>query len=421
MRYVVVGASAAGLAAVEGVLDVDPGAQVLVLSDEPHVPYCRPLISYWLARETPEALFALPSPALERVELRTGTRVVSLDPTAKRLTLGGGAVVPFDRLCLATGATSRPVGLDGEDCANVFGFRTRGDAEALDAELARGAERAVVLGGGLVGVKAAHALAARGVATSLWATSGFLLSQAVDETAGRLVARALEAEGVRVHVGCRPVALRVEGGRVTGVRFDPPGHVEPCDLVVRGKGVTPRSELLGAEAPEGIPADPTLQSPFPDIWVAGDAALTQDVAWNAPRLNAIWPAAVEQGRLAGRNMAGAREAYGGSLAMNSLRLGDLHLVSAGITRPPRGPYRVLRAEDPSRGTYRKVVLRNGRLVGAVFAGDAEQAGVVIAAIKGGSRLETLPFDPLERRLHWAAYAFLGANGGRIGGVEGRSG
>jgi NAD(P)H-nitrite reductase large subunit len=414
MRYVVVGASAAGLAAAEGILEVDPGADVLLLSDEPHAPYCRPLISYWLARETPATLFSLPCPALERVEFRTGERAVALDADARRLTLDGGEVVPFDRLCVATGAQSRPLGLDGEACANVYGFRTRDDADALDAELLRGAERAIVLGGGLVGVKAAHALAARGVATSLWAASGFLLSQAVDETAGLLVARALEAEGVRVHVGCRPVALRIAGGRVTGVRFEPPGELEPCDLVVRGKGVTPRGELLGGEGADGVLADPELRSALPEVWVAGDVALTQDVAWNVPRLNAIWPAAVEQGRLAGRNMAGARETYGGSLAMNSLRLGPLHLVSAGITRPPPGPFRVLKDEDLARGYYRRVVLREGRLVGAVFAGETEGAGMLVTAIRVGARLEDLPFHPLERRPQWGAYAFSGVDGRRVG-------
>lgn len=406
MRYVVVGASAAGLAAAEGVLEVDPGAEVLLLSDEPYLPYCRPLLSYRLAGETPYSLYPLPSRALERAEVRTGALVMSLDAVARRLTLESGETLFYDRLCLATGAASKPLGLAGEEADNVFGFRTRADAEAVEAELARGTRRAVVLGAGLVGVKAAHALAARGVETLLCATSAYPLSQSADDKAGALVARALEGEGVQMRFGNRPTALEVQAGRVAAVHFDPPGSREPCDLVIRGKGVDPRSELLGQRG--GIPADDQLRAPAPDVWAAGDAALTYDVAWGEPRGNALWPMAVEQGRLAGRNMAGAGETYPGSLAMNSVRVGGLHLVTAGIVRPPAGPYRVLQREDPARGTYRKVVLRDGRLVGAVFAGEAEQAGLVIAAIRAGTRLEDLPFDPLAERFHWGAYAFAGA-------------
>lgn len=408
MRYVIVGASAAGVAAAEGILEVEPGAEVVLLSEEPHPPYCRPLLSYRLAGETPDSLCPLPSKALELAEVRTGTRAVQLDAFARRLTLESGEALPYDRLCLATGAASKPLGLAGEDAANVFGFRTRADAEAVEAELSRGARRAVVLGAGLVGVKAAHALAARGVETLLCAASAFPLSQTADETAGSLAARALDAEGVRLRFGHRPAAMEKRDGRAVAVHFDPPGSREPCDLVIRGKGVAPRGELLGR--PGGIPADHQLRAPVPGVWVAGDAALTHDVVWGEPRANAIWPMAVEQGRLAGRNMAGAGETYPGSLAMNSVRVGGLHLVTAGIVRPPEGtrPYRVLQRVDPARGTYRKVVLRNGRLVGAVFAGKAEQAGLVIAAIRAGARLEDLPFDPLAEGLHWGAYAFAGA-------------
>ncbi|MHB8764903.1 MAG: NAD(P)/FAD-dependent oxidoreductase, partial [Deferrisomatales bacterium] len=320
-------------------------------------------------------------------------------------------LLPYDRLCLATGAAPKPLGLAGDDAPNVVGFRTRADLAALEAELARGARRAVVLGGGLVGVKAAQALAARGVETALCATSGHLLSQSVDAPAGALVAAALRAAEVRVELDARPVALRAEGGRVTGVRFEPPGALEPCDLVVVGKGVAPRAELaagFGFDVSRGVPADVQLRTPLPDVWVAGDAALTHDLAWGQPRGNALWPLAVEQGALAGRNLAGAGETYPGSLAMNSLWVGDLHVVSAGIVTPPDPTYREHAAQAPGRGTYRKLVTRDGILVGAVFAGNADQAGLLVAAVRARTRLDDLPFDPLADRLHWGRYAFAGS-------------
>ncbi len=408
MRYVVVGASAAGLAAAEAVLGLDPGADLTLLTDEPHPPYCRPLLSYALAGDTPDSLFPLPSPALTRLDLRTDTRAVALEPREKRLRLASGEALAYDRLCLATGAGAKSAGLPGEGAPNVVGFRTRADLAAIEAELARGARRAAVLGGGLVGVKAAQALAARGLETALFATSGHLLSQAADAPAAALVAAALEAEGVRVEVGARPVSLVAEGGRVTGVRFAPPRSLEPCDLVVVGKGVAPRTELVagfGFDATRGVAADGQLRTPLADVWVAGDAALTHDVAWNRPRPNPLWPLAVEQGTLAGRNLAGAAETYPGSLAMNSLRIGDLHLVSAGIVTPPDPTYQ--EHPGPQGQTYRKLVTHDGVLVGAVFAGDADQAGLLVSAVRAGMRLEELPFDPLGERIHWGRYAFGG--------------
>lgn len=411
MRYVIVGASAAGLAAAEAVCSVDPAAEVTLLTDEPHPPYCRPLISYVLAGEAPETLYPLPLPSDGRIRIRTGAKAVGLDPVERTVRLASGEGLAYDRLLLATGAASKPLGIPGEDAPNVFGFRTRADAEAIDREIAGGARRASVLGGGLVGVKAAHALAARGLEVTLCIGSGAPLSQVVNPEAGRRVAEALEAEGIRVRTGLRPVEIARADGRATAVRFEG-GEELPCDLVVRGKGVAPRGELpaaAGVDAREGVPVDDRLRTPVPNVWAAGDAVRAHDVAWGEPQLNAIWPAAVEQGTTAGRNMAGCDEAYPGSLARNSVKIGPWHLVSAGITRPPEGPFEVREAEDP-KGGYRRVVLRDGRLVGFVAWGPdgsapPSRAGIVIAAIRRGASLAELPFDPLFDRIGWGGFAF----------------
>ncbi len=423
MRYVIVGACAAGLAAAEAVCSVDPSAEVTLLTEEPYPPYSRPLISYALAREIPVTLYDLPPPSPGQVRVRTSTRAAGVDPERKEVVLEGGHSLSYDRLLLATGASSRPLDLAGEGSTNVLGFRTRSDAEVLDREIRGGARTALVLGGGLVGVKAAHALATRGLDVTLCIGSDAPLSQVVNPEAGRKVAEALEDEGVSVRTGYRPSALEGEGGRVTAVRFDPPGETLRCDLVVRGKGVRPRTELaevLGFGDRDGIPVDARLRTPAPDIWAAGDVARTFDVAWQAPRVNAIWPAAVEQGALAGRNMAGSHETYPGSLAMNSVKVGHLHLVSAGITRPPDGPYEVRDVWDPTAG-YRRVVLRDDVLVGAVVVGTdgrpgPDRTGLLIAAIRRGARIGDLPFDPLADRISWSGFAFgrEAVTGGRRG-------
>lgn len=413
MRYVIVGASAAGLAGAQAILDLDPAAEVTLLSEETDTPYCRPLISYWLSGDTPEDLFPLPSAALLKADLRLGTRVRSLEPQARRLRLDSGEALAYDRLLLATGAASSPLGISGEELPNVRGFRTRSDAGALDAALRAGARRALVLGGGLVGVKAAHALAARGAVVTLCIGSSHPLSQAVDGVAGGLVAEALAEEDIELRTGLTPVGIEDQDGRAAAVVFGS-GEREPCDVAVVGKGVTPRTELvsgLGLDASGGIRVDASMLTALPHVWAAGDAVVAFDAAWGRPRANAIWPMAVEQGALAGRNMAGADETYEGSLGMNSIRVGRLDLISAGITRAPDDSFEETSAFDARRRVYRKLVLKNGRLVGMIFAGKADQAGLVVSAIRRGARLDELPFDPLETGIHWGAYAFSAGNPG----------
>lgn len=406
MRYVIVGASAAGLAAARAIRETDSAAEVAVLSEETDPPYCRPLISYWLAGEATEELLPLRVP--DGVEVRLSAEARVLDAERGALTLASGEEVAFDRLLLATGASSARLGVGGEELPNVRALRTLPDARAIDAEVRAGASRALVLGGGLVGVKAAQALAHRGVSVALCIGSAYPLSQVVDEVAGGLVADALAGEGVEVLTGLSPVHVSERGGRAVGVTFAGETSPRPCDLAVVGKGVTPRTELArcpGCDARGGIPVDERLRTPLPGVWAAGDAALAFDVPWARARVNAIWPMATEQGELAGRNMAGAEEVYAGAAGMNSLRVGSLDLISSGVTRPPDPTYEVRAELDRGRRRYRKLVTRRGRLVGMIFAGAADQAGLVVAAIRRGARLDELPFDPLEPSIHWGRYAF----------------
>jgi NADPH-dependent 2,4-dienoyl-CoA reductase/sulfur reductase-like enzyme len=419
MKYVIVGASVAGLTAAESILLEDSSAEIVLLSDENRAPYCRPLISYWLSGETHDSLFPLPTGILDRVDFRPGCRVTGLEPAAKTVRLHTGETLRYDRLLLATGSNSKKIGLPGEDAENIYDFRTWDDAEAIDRAIRAGARRALVIGGGLVGVKAAHALAARGMETLLCVASSAPLSQVVDEEAGHLAAGALTDEGIAVHTGYEPEGLERSGKKVTGVRFTPSGVLEPCDLVVRGKGVSPRTELLqgtAVDARRGIPVDETMRTPLPDVWAAGDAVVCRDKIRGADRNNALWPVAEEQGRVAGLNMAGARESYAGSWARNSVRIGDLHLVSAGIVRPPTEAdaegsegYEVSGGNLASGGGFRKFVTRDGVLVGFVSVEPRRRgpstAGLFVAAVAAGQRLSDLPFDPFDPEPDWSRYVW----------------
>ena len=197
---------------------------------------------------------------------------------------------------------------------------------------------------------------------------------------------------------------------MTGVRFKAPDAVEACDLVIRGKGVSARVDLFdgtGVDTKGGIPVDDRLRTPVADVWAAGDVVRCWDLAWGDERSNAIWPVAIEQGRLAGLNMAGADVPYEGSVGRNSVRIGKLHVVSAGVLSPPPEGYESRSRMLPRGMGYRKTVTRDGVLVGFISV-EREQrgpaaAGLFVSAVISGTRIADLPVDPLEHGCNWEAW------------------
>lgn len=402
MRYVIVGASAAGLSAAQAILELNPGADLLLVDRERRAPYARPLISYWLSGDAEDENVCLPGNIVDSLDIRAGRRAVSLEPAAGKLELDDGDSITWDKLLIATGADSKKVEVKGEDAAGVFGFRSWDDAEAIGKAIDKGAKRAVVLGGGLIGVKAALALSKRGVDTSLCISSAHPLSQNIGPEAGRLAVEALEKEGVKVLTG--HVAQEITSGPcgVTGVRFSAPDAEIPCNIVIRGKGVCPCGELVGANDPGGsILVDMTMATSFPNVWAAGDVARCHDRVRQEAFTNAIWPVAVEQGRIAGLNMVGANEKYEGSFARNSVRIGKTHFISAGLLGKPGEDLEIF--TRIGKNYLRQTVLREGILVGFTSVEKANtgptNAGLAVNAVGAGFRMSDLCFDPLSPKAH----------------------
>jgi NAD(P)H-nitrite reductase large subunit len=247
--------------------------------------------------------------------------------------------------------------------------------------LARPGGQAVVAGGGLVGIKAAEGLHARGLQVRLVVSSGRLLSQAIDDTGAELVRRAMEAAGFIIHLREDVVAL--EGQEKVTAAVLRSGVTVPADVVVVGKGVRPNAAFLqgsGVAVDRGVLVDDYLAATVPGVYAAGDVAQAYDRAWQERRLNAIWGNAVEQGRLAGLNMAGHHTAYRGGIGQNSLVINGLGVISGGMVNPPGAGYEVVTRLAAGRPYYRKAVLQGRRLVGMVAVGPPDGAGSFQALI-----------------------------------------
>ena len=278
MRYVIAGASAAGVSAAETIRQRDRAAEVVVISDERFV-YSRPLLSYYLAGYMDEEKVLLrPRDFFERENISpVFGRGVALDIKKCRVEMKGGASVPYDKLLLATGASPRFPRAKGIEREGVFGLRHLSDVEGMLSRLSN-VRKAVVLGAGLVGLKAAAALYKRGIEVSILVESRHVLSQMLDESSARVFQELFEQHGVPVITGAKPVAV-VWNNQIEGVEIAT-GKVFPCQMIVVGKGVDPNLELT-KETPikveYGVLVDNHLQTSVENVYAAGDVAQAPDI------------------------------------------------------------------------------------------------------------------------------------------------
>ncbi|MEU1618080.1 FAD-dependent oxidoreductase [Streptomyces sp. NPDC005722] len=406
MRMVVVGGGMAGARLAQRL--APSGADVTVVGEERHAPYNRVLLAEVLAgRYAPEAV-ALPG--VPGAVQRRGVRVVRIDRAERAVVCDDGGVLRYDRLVLATG--SNPVlpplrGLFAQDGGSfpegVHAFRTMDDCLALSAAAHPGV-RAVVVGGGLLGVSAARALAARGAQVVVATQGEHLMERHLDRAASELLRVHLEGLGVEVHTQCRVRGLltrdadggaqpsrRAAPGVVTAVELAD-GYRLGTDLVVLACGVRPRVGLAraaGLAVAQGVVVDDALRTSDPSVHAVGDCAQHDGVVYGL-----AGPATEQADALADVLTAGPAPRYGGTRSLTRLTLNGpaaLDIASFGETTPAPGDD-VLRLADATRGAYRKVVLRGDRLVGGILLGDLSTVGALARTWEGD---EALPAPPLH--------------------------
>lgn len=404
MRYVIIGNSAAAIGAVEAIREVDQKSPITIISDEPESTYSRSLISYELAGWIDKGRLELRPASFykeKKIETRLGKRAKRIDAVKKEVILEDGVKIPFDKLLLATGGSPQKTGVKGEEKKGIFGFRTYRDLLGI-YDAVKDAKEGVVLGGGCIGLQAASGLHHHKVKTSIIIASPHLLSQVADAECGDFYQRLFEENGISVITSVSPVEFKGDD-RVQSILLDN-GTEIPAQTVITGKGVKPNTEL--AEGTKirvkwGIITDDHMRTDEPDIYAAGDVAVSVDRVTCQSTVNAVWPCAYEQGRVAGYNMAGKRKTYDGSMRMNAADFFGVSLVSIGVVKPIEEDYETHSRFLPEKQHYWKLVFKDNLLVGAVLVGKVEGAGVLCNLMRKKVDVSEIKGDLLAGRYEYA--------------------
>lgn len=383
MEYVIIGASAAGISAVESIRSVDPKGKITVISEENYPIYSRCLLSYYLAGDlSEEKLKYRPDDFFKRFDVNSiiGKKVTEVAKD-KKLKLSDGSVVSFDKLLISTGSRSKQENIPGNGKEGVYGLRNIDDAKKIEERLGK-TKLSVILGGGLIGLRSAYAMHRRGIKVTVIIRSPHVLSQILDAEGASLVQKRMEDEGIRIITGM--AAKEITGNKeVAGITLEN-GEKIDCQLIIIGKGVQANIEIIkntGMKTELGIIADDYLQSSMPDIYVAGDVAQAKDLVTGELSINALWPNAVLQGRIAGLNMAGKKQKYNGSLLMNSVEFFNLPTISCGLTKPKDKSFEVITAKNDKNTAYKRFVIKENKLVGFVLVNEVDNAGIYNSLIR----------------------------------------
>lgn len=391
MKYLIVGGSAAGISAARTIRAYDKAGEITVVTEENYKPYGRPLISYVLKDKVKMENTGYVSESFfedNNINFVSGKKVVGVDTGAKSVKLCDDSTLEFDKLLIATGSVPFvPPVENAEGKSNIYTFLDMASSETIKASVTPDMN-AVVIGGGLIGMKAAEGLISKCKSVTVLELSDRILPTILDKTAGEMMSAHVLESGIVCRTG--DTAIKVNGEeRVESLTLKS-GEIIPCDILIMAVGVRPNTavaEAAGCEVNRGIIVDNTMKTSVDDVYAAGDCVVSHNILDGSNRIIALWPNAVEQGKVAGAAMTGNTLPYEGGYAMNAIDLFGLHVLTAGVMGTKEDGYDVSITCDGEN--YRRFCMKDGVLKGYMLIGDISRGGVYTTLIKRAIPLESL--------------------------------
>ncbi len=399
MKYVIIGNSAAAIGTIQGIRLVDKTGQIVVISDEKYHTYSRPLISYWLKEQvTKENMRYRGEDFYEKNDVDTlfETRVTKINPDRKTVTIENGNEISYDKLMVATGSKPFVPPMEGLDrVAKKFTFMKLDDAKAVREAVTEGA-KVLIVGAGLIGLKAAEALEHYGADMTVIDLADRILPSILDSEASAIMQKHIESKGVKFILGTSVKEFSESSAVLQN------GDTVQFDMVILAVGVRPNTELIaeaGGTVNRGIVTSQTQAvEGLKDVYAAGDCTESLDITTGQQKILALLPNAFLQGEIAGQNMAGKETYYLNAMPMNAIGFFGLHIITAGSYEGEAY------TETDGAENYKKLVTADNELKGFILMGDVKRAGIYTYMIKWHMPIDECDFELLKTKPQLVAFS-----------------
>jgi len=401
--YIIIGNSAAGLAAAESIRELDRTGEIMILTGENYLNYSKPMITYFLAGAVNLDKIHFKDEKFytdNRLDIKLSTIVRSIDTDKMFLITGDGSRYEFRKLLIASGG--RPIipkikavgagsldfidGTNYEKVGGIFTLTNLDDAVRIKNYIEKNDIKNIsILGGGLIGLKAAEAFLEKGIDVNIIELADRILAATFDREASGIIEKRIKSKGSNIFRNNTIEEVYTGGGKIAGYKLKD-GRKMECRLLVIAIGVNPDAGFIESgnlDMARGIIVDDHMRTSAENIYAAGDVVKGPDMLLGINRNIAIWPLAVRQGATAGANMAGGNKKYSGGFFMNSVELLGVPSISMGITNVGEEVegVEVLRDFNADKNIYRKVVIQNNRIIGVILVGNIERAGIYAGLIR----------------------------------------
>jgi len=387
MKYVIIGNSAAGVGAVEGIRQIDKTGEITIITNEPYHTYSRPLISYLLLGKTTEEKMKYRGGNFytdNKCALLSNVSATKIDAAAKKVVLSDNKKVDYDKLLVATGSSAFVPPFDGLDSVkDKCTFMSLDDAKKLETMLGKD-KRVLIIGAGLIGLKCAEGIQDRVKHITVVDLASRILSSILDDDGAKIIQNHLESKGVEFKL-----AASVKKFENKKAVFEN-GESAEFDVLVLAVGVRPNTALLDgiAKIERGIIVNEKSETSVKDIYAAGDCTQTNDISSGQNKIMALLPNAYMQGECAGINMAGSTDgaSFNKAIPMNAIGFFGLHVITA-------GNYTGDVYTQNSSGNFKKLFYSGNKLNGYILIGNVEKAGIYTSLIR-----ERTPLDKIDFKL-----------------------
>jgi NAD(P)H-nitrite reductase large subunit len=386
LKYVIIGNSTAAVGAVTGIRKIDADGEIVIISKEKYLAYSRPSISSLLAGKITMEKMPYRKENFYKdnnVKVMLEKEVVSIDTKGKKIKLDDKKAETYDRLLIATGGKPFVPPIKGLTKDDTLTFTTLDDSLRLK-ELSGKLKSVVIIGGGLIGLKAAEGLIKTGIDVTVVELAPRVLSTAFDNVTSKIIQDAFIKKGVKVITGDTVSEVTKKSGKITGVNLKS-GNKLKCAAVVVAIGVVPNTDIVkdgNIKIKRGLVIDDNMMTSAKNVYAAGDVTEGYDMILDAKRVLPIWTNAFVQGKVAGINMAGRKLSFKKLLPMNSITFCDIPIISMGLTEPLDGKgYKVLERNDLRNKVHKRLILKDNVIVGGCFVTNIDRTGIFTGLIK----------------------------------------